>query len=67
VNQFYNNSTGDGDYGERDCLGPWHEKGIELATAPAEGIATVTARTIREEISKGSRSSGLRDAGDRKP
>jgi Mn-containing catalase len=36
VNQYFNDSTGHGDMGERDARGPWNEGGEwEMVTAPA--------------------------------
>ena len=36
VNQFFNDSTGEGDHGEIDTTGPWNEgDGIEVVEAPA--------------------------------
>jgi Mn-containing catalase len=36
VDQYFNDSTGDGDYGERDLLGPWNEGGKwDRVDAPA--------------------------------
>jgi len=36
VNQYFNDSTGTGDRGERDARGPWNEGGSwEMVTAPA--------------------------------
>jgi Mn-containing catalase len=29
VNKFFNDSTGEGDNGEKDFRGPWNEKGVE--------------------------------------
>ena len=43
VDQFFNNSTGEGDQGEIDARGPWNEGGTwEFVDAPAfQGLATV--------------------------
>ena len=43
VNQFFNNSTGEGDQGEIDARGPWNEGGTwEFVDAPAfQGLTTV--------------------------
>lgn len=35
VDQYFNTSTGEGDYGEKDLLGPWNKKSVERVDAPA--------------------------------
>jgi Mn-containing catalase len=36
VDQFFNTSTGDGDMGEKDLLGPWNDNdSVERVDAPA--------------------------------
>jgi Mn-containing catalase len=35
VDQYFNTSTGEGDYGEKDLLGPWNEESVERVDAPA--------------------------------
>jgi len=36
VNKFFNDSTGEGDFGEMDARGPWNEgNGMEIVEAPA--------------------------------
>ena len=59
VNQFFNTSTGTGDEGETDSLGPWNDGiGWELVDAPAfQGFVSekagtrTTARLDLEEVS----------------
>ncbi len=37
VNQFYNDSTGEGDQGEKDVRGPWNQgKGVEFVESPPQ-------------------------------
>lgn len=66
VNKFFNDSTGEGDHGEKDFRGPWNEDGVEYVEAPAQAIATVSAEAITEEVIKGSRNSSFRANSDRK-
>lgn len=35
VDQYFNASTGEGDQGEKDLLGPWNDEGVERVDAPA--------------------------------
>ena len=51
VNQFFNDSTGEGDQGEADARGPWNEgNGFEYVEAPAQPIAQGTAAEVAREI-----------------
>jgi Mn-containing catalase len=66
VVKFFNDSTGEGDNGEKDVRGPWNTEGVEYIEAPAHQIASVSAKEITHEVVKGSRSSSYRSASDRK-
>src|ERR1700709_1864892 len=46
VNKFFNDSTGEGSYGEKDFRGPWNEDGLEYIQAPTQAIASVSAKAI---------------------
>jgi Mn-containing catalase len=35
LDQYFNTSTGEGDYGEKDLLGPWNEEDVERVDAAA--------------------------------
>ena len=51
VNQYFNDSTGNGDQGEKDSRGPWNEgDGIEIVQAPARPIAEATQEEVSREI-----------------
>lgn len=53
VNQFYNDSTGEGDMGEKDMRGPWNQgSGIEFVEAPIKMEAQVTQEQITREIKR---------------
>ena len=53
VKQFFNDSTGVGDEGERDARGPWNEgDDIDFVEAPAKLEAQVTQTEITREISR---------------
>jgi Mn-containing catalase len=53
VNQFYNDSTGEGENGEKDMRGPWNKgKDIEFVEAPAKMEAQVTHSQIVQEIKR---------------
>lgn len=60
VNQFFNDSTGEGDNGETDMRGPWNEgDGVEFVEAPAKLEAQVTQEEVTREINRAvSRSPG---------
>jgi Mn-containing catalase len=66
VNKFFNDSTGEGDNGEKDYRGPWNEDGVEFIEAPAQAIASVSAQSITREVFNGSRHSAYRANSDRK-
>jgi Mn-containing catalase len=53
VKQYYNDSTGSGDHGEKDMRGPWNEgDDIEYIEAPAKMEAQVTQLEVEKEIKK---------------
>lgn len=53
VNQFFNDSTGEGDDGEVDSRGPWNEgDGFEYVEAPAHPIAEATQQEVATEIQR---------------
>jgi Mn-containing catalase len=56
VNQFFNDSTGKGDEGEKDARGPWNEgNDIEYVEAPGKPIAEGTQIEVLQEIQKATR------------
>src|SRR6187401_3429932 len=51
VKQFYNDSTGEGDQGEKDLRGPWNKgSDIEFIESPVKMEAQVTQEQIVKEI-----------------
>jgi len=60
VDQFFNDSTGTGDYGETDVRGPWNEgDGMKFVQSPAQPIAQATQEEVSREIQQaGGRRSG---------
>lgn len=53
VNKFFNDSTGQGDMGEKDMRGPWNEgDGVEFVEAPAKMEAQVTQQEVTREINR---------------
>jgi Mn-containing catalase len=53
VNKFFNDSTGEGDMGEKDMRGPWNEgDGIEFVEALAKMEAQVTQEEVTREINR---------------
>jgi Mn-containing catalase len=51
VEQFYNDSTGQGDDGEVDARGPWNEgTGVKFIAAVAQPIAAATEMEVMQEI-----------------
>lgn len=53
VKQYFNDSTGEGDMGEKDMRGPWNKgKDIEYVEAPIKMEAQVTNEQIVKEIKK---------------
>ncbi len=56
VEQFYNDSTGEGDDGETDERGPWNEgDDIEFIEGPAQPIAAATEEEVTKEIHQAAR------------
>jgi len=59
VNKFFNDSTGEGDEGEKDEHGPWNEgDGFEYVESPAKPVAEGTATEVMHEIFKATRRGG---------
>jgi len=59
VTKFFNDSTGEGDEGEKDFRGPWNEAdGVEYVEAPAKLEAQVTGAEVTKEIQKASKGVG---------
>lgn len=59
VNQFFNDSTGEGDEGEKDFRGPWNQADdVEYVEAPVKMEAQVTAGEITREIEKSGKGAG---------
>lgn len=59
VNQFFNDSTGDGESGQ-DMRGPWNEgEDIEFVQAPAQVIAAATQEEVTREIQRAGRGGGI--------
>ncbi len=53
VDQYFNDSTGEGDLGEKDATGPWNRgDGVHLVEAPARGEAAATQQAITREINR---------------
>lgn len=52
VTKFFNDSTGEGDMGEKDFRGPWNEEGFEYVEGPAKMEAQVTQQEVTREISR---------------
>ncbi len=53
VKQFFNDSTGEGDHGEKDMRGPWNKgNDIDFIEAPIKMEAQVTQEQIVKEINK---------------
>ena len=50
VKQYFNDSTGEGDDGEKDERGPWNQEGVEYVEAPAKPIAEATSGEVLEVI-----------------
>jgi Mn-containing catalase len=51
VNQYFNDSTGEGEDGDIDTRGPWNEgEGIKFVEAPSTPIAEATEEEVRQEI-----------------
>jgi Mn-containing catalase len=53
VQQFYNDSTGEGDEGEADVRGPWNQgKDVEFIDSPVKMEAQVTQQEVVREIKR---------------
>jgi Mn-containing catalase len=53
VEQFFNDSTGEGDLGEKDMRGPWNEgDGVQFVEAPARIEASLTQEEVTREIER---------------
>ncbi len=51
VNQFYNDSTGEGEAGEQDLRGPWNQgNGIQYIESPIKMEAQITQQEVDREI-----------------
>jgi Mn-containing catalase len=57
VDMFFNDSTGNGDWGEKDERGPWNTDGVRFIEAPAKIEAGVTQEEVTREIEKAVRKS----------
>lgn len=56
VEQFYNDSTGESEYGDTDMRGPWNQgPEIKYVEAPAKMEAQVTQQQITHEIKQATR------------
>lgn len=54
VNKYFNDSTGEGDFGDKDMRGPWNQgEDIEFVEAPARIEAQITQQQVQAEIRKG--------------
>lgn len=66
VVKFFNDSTGEGDKGEKDVRGPWNEgDDIEFIEAPAKIEATLTAEEVTREIKRAVQKPSKRSNGSR--
>lgn len=53
VDKYFNDSTGEGPFGEKDMRGPWNEgHGVEYVEAPVRMEAQVTQQQVTSEIFK---------------
>lgn len=53
VDQYFNDSTGKNEDGDKDFTGPWTKtNGMELVSAPAQPIAEATASEVKKELQK---------------
>lgn len=53
VNKFVNDSTGEGDLGEKDVRGPWNEgNGVEFVEGPVKMESQVTREEVAKEINR---------------
>src|SRR6187397_118243 len=63
VEQFFNDSTGEGDDGDVDARGPWNEgDGVIFVEAPAQPIAAATEQEVTREIHDAVRRSPARSS-----
>ncbi len=61
VEQFFNDSTGQGDNGDMDARGPWNEgDGVIFVEASSQPIATATAQEVTREIQQAARKGSSR-------
>jgi len=61
VDQFFNDSTGEGDEGETDARGPWNEgDGVHYVEAAAKPVAEGTRFEVMAEIQKATRKGSSR-------
>lgn len=53
VNQYFNDSTGENEEGDKDSTGPWNNgNGMTLIQGPAQPIAEATAAEVIKELQK---------------
>ena len=53
VDQYFNDSTGENEEGDKDSTGPWNKgKEIQIVQAPAQPIAEATAREVQKELQR---------------
>lgn len=53
VNQYFNDSTGENEEGDKDFTGPWNEgNGMEIVQGSAQPIAEATADEVTKEVRK---------------
>lgn len=53
VNQYFNDSTGENEEGDKDATGPWNKgNGMKMVQGPAQPIAEATAGEVIGEIQK---------------
>jgi len=60
VDQFFNDSTGEGSNGDHDVRGPWNEgEGVEYIEAPGQPVAAATMEEVTKEIFAVTRRTGV--------
>lgn len=53
VDQYFNDSTGENEQGDKDFTGPWNQgNGMEIVQGPAQPIAEATADEVTKEVRK---------------
>lgn len=53
VNQYFNDSTGQNEDGDKDFTGPWNKGiGLKIVQGPAQPIAEATSIEVKKEIQK---------------